>query len=147
MANSYREVAATTIDDEDLEEESKNSFKEELMNNIEDFTDNMLYDDILESEDEILDEVYRLLEEKEEITKEEFIKILEDNNNYIIGIDEDNEQYENINNDINQIIKAINHTYRINKLNMVWKQKEASHKKILANQLRRSFKSNIINSR
>lgn len=135
MANSYREVAATTIDDEDLEEESKNSFKEELMNNIDDFTDNMLYDDIIESEDEILDEVYEILQEKDEITKEEFIKVLENNNNYIIGLDEESEQYETINNDISQIIKAINHTYRINKLNMVWKQKEASNKKTLANQL------------
>ena len=32
-------------------------------------------------------------------------------------------------------MKAINHTYRINNLNMIWKQKEASNKKVLANQL------------
>ena len=138
MANSYREVAATTVEtDEEIEEESKNSFKEELLNNIEDFTDNILYDDIIESEDEILDEVYNTLEEKEEITKEEFIKILEKNNNYIIGLNEEDERFAEIENDIKQIIKAINHTYRINKLNMVWKQKEAEHKKVLASQLRR----------
>ena len=139
MANSYREVAATTVEwDEDLQEESKKQFKEELLNNIEDFTDNVLYDDIIESEDEILDEVYKTLEEKEEITKDEFIKILEDNNNYIIGLNEE-ERYSEVENDINQIIKAINHTYRINKLNLVWKQKELEHKKVLANQLRRSI--------
>jgi len=145
MANSYREVAATTVEtDEEIEEESKNLFKEELLNNIEDFTDNILYDDIIESEDEILDEVYNTLEEKEEITKEEFIKILEKNNNYIIGLNEEDERFAEIENDIKQIIKAINHTYRINKLNMVWKQKEREHKKVLASQLRRRFKSNII---
>lgn len=139
MAKSYKEVAATTTEIDELEEESKQSFKEELLNNIEDFTDNILYDDIIESEDEILDEVYKTLEEKEEITKEEFIKILEDNNNYIIGLNEENDRYAETENDINQIIKAINHTYRINKLNLVWKQKEAKNKKILANQLRRSI--------
>ncbi len=140
IANSYREVAATTAEtDEDLKKESKNSFKEELLNNIEDFTENILYDDIIESEDEILDEVYETLEEKEEITKEEFVKILEKNNNYIIGLNTEDERYEEVINDINQIVKAINHTYRINKLNLVWKQKEASHKKILANQLGRSI--------
>ena len=139
MAKSYKEVAVNTETDLELEEESKNQFKEELMNNIEDFTDNMLYDDLIESEDEILDKVYETLEEKEEITKEEFIKILEDNNNYIIGLNEENDKYEEVERDINQIVKAINHTYRINKLNMVWKQKEANHKKILANQLRRCF--------
>lgn len=144
IAKSYKEVAVNTETDEELQEESKNSFKEELINNIDDFTDNMLYDDIIESEDEILDKVYETLEEKEEITKEEFIKILEDNNNYIIGLNEEDERFEEVERDISQIVKAINHTYRINKLNMVWKQKEANNKKILANQLRWSFQGNII---
>ena len=36
---------------------------------------------------------------------------------------------------LEQIVKTINHTYRINKLNLVWKQREASNKKTLANQL------------
>ena len=144
MAKSYVEVAASTVEtDEEIQEESKNSFKEELLNNIEDFTENLLYEDIIENEDEILDDVYKLLEEKEEISKEEFIKILENNNNYIIGLNEQDEKYSEIENDINQIIKAINHTYRINKLNMVWKKKEASHKKLLASQLRRSIKGNF----
>ena len=148
MADSYREVAATTIEtDEELEEESKKSFKEELLNNIEDFTDNILYDDLYESEDEILDEVYKTLEEKDEITENEFINILEKNNNYIIGLNKENERYEEVEKDINQIIKAINHTYRINKLNLVWKQKEANHKKVLASQLRRSIKGYIFNCR
>lgn len=144
IAKSYKEVAVNTETDEELQEESKNLFKEELINNIDDFTDNMLYDDIIESEDEILDKVYETLEEKEEITKEEFIKILEDNNNYIIGLNEEDERFEEVERDISQIVKAINHTYRINKLNMVWKQKEANNKKILANQLRWSFQGNII---
>ena len=139
MADSYREVAATTVEKDEEIEESKNAFKEELLNNIDDFTDNILYDDIIESEDEILDAVYKLLEEKEEISKDEFIKILEDNNNYIIGLNEEDERYSEVENDISQIIKAINHTYRINKLNMLWKQKEAEHKKVIANQLRRSI--------
>ena len=137
MADSYREVAATTVEKDEEVEESKNAFKEELLNNIDDFTDNILYDDIIESEDEILDAVYKLWEEKEEISKDEFIKILEDNNNYIIGLNEEDERYSEVENDINQMIKAINHTYRINKLNMLWKQKEKEHKKVIANQLRR----------
>ena len=48
-------------------------------------------------------------------------------------------KYLNQKSDINQIVKAINHTYRINKLNLIWKQREASNKKTLANQLRRSI--------
>jgi stage II sporulation protein E len=139
IAKSYSEVAATTIEsDEELSNESKDIFKEELLNNIEDFSDNLLYEDLI-YEDSILYSVYELLEEKEEINKEELIKIFEDYNNYIIGINEDDEGNSQIQNDINQIVKAINHTYRINKLNLIWKQKEANNKKVLANQLRRSI--------
>ncbi len=145
MAKSYSEVAATTIEeDEELKNDSKQSFKEELLNNIEDFSDNLLYEDIIYDDDYILDSVYELLEEKEEITKEDLVQIFENNNNYIIGINEDDERSKEIENDIVQIVKAINHTYRINKLNLIWKQKEASNKKVLANQLRRSIKSYII---
>lgn len=140
IAKSYSEVAATTIEgDEELEAENKESFKEELLNNIEDFSENLLYEDIIYDDDYILDRIYDLLEEKEEISKEELIKIFEDNNNYIIGINEDDERSNQIEKDILQIVKAINHTYRINKLNLIWKQKEANNKKVLANQLRRSI--------
>jgi stage II sporulation protein E len=140
MAESYKQVAATTIEtDEELEEDSKKAFKEELTNNIEDFTDNLLYEDFVYSDEEILDSIYDILEEKEEITKKELIKILENNNNYIIGLDKKEEKYEEIQKDLEQIVKAINHTYRINKLNLIWKQKEANNKRTLANQLRWSI--------
>ena len=148
MAQSYKEVAATTIEtDEELEEDSKCAFKEELINNIEDFTNNFLYEDIIYSDDNILDNIYEILENKEEINKEELIKVFEKNNNYIIGINKEDERHNQIEKDINQIVKAINHTYRINKLNFIWKQKEANNKKVLANQLRRSIQSYIFFSR
>lgn len=146
MARSYSEVAATTLEtDEKLKNDSKQSFKDELLNNIEDFSDNILYEDIIYDDEYILDNIYDLLEEKDEITKEELIQIFERNNSYIIGTNEEDERSKEIEDDINQIVKAINHTYRINKLNLIWKQKEASNKKVLANQLRRSIKSYIIN--
>lgn len=140
IAQSYKEVAATTIEtDEELKQDSKKAFKEELISNIEEFTDNLLYDDILYSEDDVLDDIYDILEDKDELNKEELIEVFEKNNNYIIGLNEEDERHSEIENDINQIVKAINHTYRINKLNLIWKQREASNKKTLANQLRRSI--------
>lgn len=140
MAKSYKEVAATTIEtEEEIQNDSKRMFREELLNNIEDFSANILYEDIIEAEDEILNDIYELLEEKEEINQKELIHIFEKNNNYIIGLNNNDEGNLEINNDLNQIVKAINQTYRINKLNLIWKQKEASNKQILANQLRRSI--------
>lgn len=140
IAKSYSQVAATTIEtEEELQNDSKRCFKEELLNNINDFSENILYEDILDAEDEILDDVYELLEEKEEISTQELIEIFDKNNNYIIGLNDNDERNKQIEKDINQVVKAINHTYRINKLNLIWKQKEASSKKVLANQLRRSI--------
>ncbi|MDO5556211.1 MAG: hypothetical protein Q4G09_06310 [Clostridia bacterium] len=140
IAKSYREVAATTIEtEEELQNDSKKNFREELLNNIDDFSNNILYEDIIEAEDEILNDIYELLGEKEEIEKKDLIQIFENNNNYIIGLNDEDERSKDIDNDLNQIVKAINHTYRINKLNFIWKQKEASNKQVLANQLRGSI--------
>src|SRR5699024_9130533 len=46
MAQSYNEAATDTLN-ETIEDESKKSFKEEVLNNLEDIEDNLLYDDIL----------------------------------------------------------------------------------------------------
>ena len=62
------------------------------------------------------------------ITEEELINILEQVNGYKLV-------NENIQDTISPIVKIFNSTYRINKLNTIWKHKEASNKKILANQL------------
>ena len=127
MAKSYNDSAKDTLN-ETIEDESKKSFKEEVMNNLEDLEDNLLYDDILLNEDLILDRAYDILEKKEEITQEELINILEEVNNYKIAKDSAGEAPM-------QIVKVFSSTYRINKLNMIWKHKEANNKKVLATQL------------
>jgi stage II sporulation protein E len=134
MAKTYNQVSEETEEDNKIEEETKESFKDELLNNIDDFSDNILYDDLIEN-DNILNDIYDLMETKEEIEKDELLAILEKNNNYIIGLNEEDEQSEQIEEDIKNIVKAINQTYRINKLNLVWKQKEAENRKVLASQL------------
>ena len=88
IAKSYQEVAATTAEtEEELQEDAKKYFKEELLNNLEDFSDNLLYEDFVDMEDELLDSIYDVLEKDEEIDKDKLLKLLEDNNNYIIGLD------------------------------------------------------------
>ena len=135
MARSYDDSAKDTLK-ETIEDESKRNFKDEVLNNLEDIEDNLLYDDILLNDDEILDRAYEILQEKEEITKEELTKILEEVNNYKL-------LEQNGDSSLEQIVKIINSTYRINKLNTLWKHKEANNKKVLANQLRRGFKGNF----
>lgn len=127
MARSYNESAKDTLE-ETIEDESKRNFKEEVMNNLEDKEDNLLYEDILINDEEILDNCYIILEEKEEISSDELVDILERVNNYKLAKDSAEVA-------VNEIVKIINSTYRINKLNTIWKHKEANNKKVLANQL------------
>jgi len=135
MAQSYDEAAQNTLEKENsIYEESKKYFINDLLNNLEDSTENLLYDEIIENEDVILDDIYKILQEKDEMNREDFISILEKENNYIIGFSEE-EPNEELNESITDIVKTINATYKINKLNMIWKQKEASNKKVLAAQL------------
>lgn len=131
MAKSYNESAKDALK-ETVEDDYKKKFKDEVMNNIEDIEDNLLYEDILLNDDEILDECYEILQEKEEIVEDDFILILEKINHYKLA-------KESCKKDLEQITKIINSTYRISKLNTLWKQKEANNKKVLANQLRWSI--------
>ena len=127
IAKSYDASAKDTLD-EAIEDDSKKSFKEEALNNLEDIEDNLLYEDILLNENDILEETYKILEQRGEINTEELINILEKINNYKLVAESAGTAPE-------QIVKVLNSTYRINDLNTIWKHKEASNKKVLANQL------------
>lgn len=143
MAQSYNQAAKITLEEEkNINREYREYFIKDLLNNLEDSTDNFFYDEIIENDDAVLNDIYDMLQLKDEIRKDDLISILERNNNYIIGISEE-EPNEELEKDILDLIKTINATYKINKLNIIWRQKEASNKKVLAAQLRRSIKSNI----
>lgn len=127
MARSYDDSAENTLG-EKIEVESKNTFNEEVLNALEELEDNPLYEDILLNDEAILNKAYSILEKEEHIENNQLLKILESVNDYRLVI-EGTELY------LEQITKILNNVYRINKLNTLWKHKEASNKKVLANQL------------
>ena len=127
MAKSYNDSAEDTLN-EKIEDESKKKFKEAVLDNLEEADDNSLYEDVLLNDDEILDKCFDILEKNEEIDSDRLAKIFEEVNRYVI-------EKESCIEDLEQIVKIINTTYRINKLNMLWQQREANNKKVLANQL------------
>jgi len=127
MARSYDDSAEDTLG-EKIEVESKNTFNEKVLNALEELEDNPLYEDILLNDEPILNEAYSVLEKNERIDIEQLVNILEKVNNYKLVKEGAEESLE-------QITKILNNTYRINKLNTIWKHKEASNKKVLANQL------------
>lgn len=138
IAKSYKEAAVTTMESMDeqtnIEKENKRIFEEELLNNIEQLSSNILYDDIIDIENGIIDDIFEVVYEKSQIVEEDIVDIFEKHNNYIIGLDEENgENY--IKEDLREIMKLINDTYTVSKLNFIWSQKMTESRKTLSNQL------------
>lgn len=136
MAESYGEAAATILSDEDLKVQEKSNiqiFLEELKQNLDNLEDNMLYEDMYYPSEELLQDIFILLLEKEIITEKDFIQILAKHNNYIIGFENTNEQAKE---DVYKIVKAINYSYRVSKLNFIWKKKMDESKKNVSSQLK-----------
>ncbi len=137
MAKTYKEAAATIVDEEELkkqEEDNFTIFEKELENNLEGIEENILFDDIYIPEDNLLEDIFAILLEKESITRRALLDTLASHNNYIIGYDK---EYINdsIEQDIEQIVKIINYSYKVSKLNFIWKKKLDENKKAVSNQL------------
>lgn len=135
MAKSYQEAAATIVDEEtDNIKRNKKIFINDMLTNLETISDNILYDDLIDDENGMLDEIFEILLQKEEITREDLIKVFENHNSYIIGAEEDNAS-KAMENSIFQIVKNINYTYKISKINFVWQQKAVAEKKNMSDKL------------
>ena len=135
MANTYKETAATVLEENEVEYgKNKEIFVTELENNISDLKDNVLYDDLVDEESPIIDDIFKLLTEKSEISQKELLKIFENHNNYILGFD-DSEISHKLMDEIDKMVKAINASYRVSKINFIWKKKMVENKEAMVNQL------------
>ena len=140
IAKSYKEAAATIVDEEELKEQERENFEifeKELQNNIEGIEDNILFDDIYSPIDGLLEDIFEELLNKEMLVEKDLIDIFAKYNNYII-INND------IKEDIMQVVKIINYSYRVSKLNFIWKKKLDENKKAVSSQLQEV--SNVIES-
>ena len=135
LAKSYQEAASTILDENDLKEQELSNeqiFIEELNLNLENLNNNLLYEDISENRNNILDDIFKILLKQELITEKELVSVFENHNQYIVGFEEKD---PNALEDISQMIKAINYSYRISKMNFIWKKKMEESKKNVSSQL------------
>lgn len=131
MSDTYKEVAACVVTDEEIINQNKMLFIEELLNELGEVEDNFLCDELTEENENILDEIFEQLMKKEEIIEEDIVDIFENNYSYIVGIEKDNK----IGNQIKEIVKIINNSYKISKLNFLWTKRIEENKKTISNQL------------
>lgn len=134
MAKSYQEAAATIVSEEELKEQELSNekiFIDELRINLEGLEKNILYDDIYNDKD-ILKDIFEYLLKEEIMVERELVKIFANHNNYIVGFEEKNKKVEE---EVSKITKVINYSYRISKMNFIWKKKMDESKKNVSNQL------------
>ncbi len=75
----------------------------------------MLYDDLKDVEGKIDDEIFKVLMDKQVIKREDLLKIFADCNSYIIGF-EDRKISEFLEENIEQMVRVINMSYKISKV-------------------------------
>lgn len=135
LAKSYTQTAATVLDDEmtKIEKENEEIFIKELHNNIENLEDNMLFEEIYYS-DEIVSDIFKALLINTRITAKQLMEIFSNHNNYILGFDKENDD-DSVDKDIYEMIKKINYSYKMSKMNFVYKKKIEENNKNVSAQL------------
>ena len=133
MANTYK------MNEKQFEEQPMKSNKEifvtELLDNLNGYENNMLYEDISKVDGQIVNEIFELVIDKQEITREQLLEIFAKCNSYIVGYD-DKKVSEYLEQNISQMIRVINMSYKISKSNFVWQKKFEENKKNIETQLK-----------
>lgn len=137
MSKTYKEAAATIVDEEELKKQGEDNlsiFERELENDLEGLEENILFDDIYSPEDNLIEDIFNLLLDNERINRRDLLDVLAAHNNYIIGYEKDYIS-DDVEKDIEQMVKIINYSYKVSKLNFIWKKKLDENKKAVSNQL------------
>ncbi len=129
MANSYDGQEQEEID------ANRQIFVTELLNNLDSYKDNMLYDDLSKTDGEIVKKIFEYLLDKQEIDREAFLQIFADCNSYIVGF-EDKDISGYLESSISQMINIINTSYKVSKIDFIWRKKFEQNKKNMGKQLK-----------
>lgn len=139
VSETIQEMAKTyKLQDIEVQEQpiqsNKEIFVSELLDNLNGYENNMLYEDISKVDGIIVEEIFRLLIDKQEITREQLLEIFAKCNSYIVGFD-DNKISEFLESNILQMVRVINMSYKISKSSFVWQKKFEENKKNMETQL------------
>lgn len=138
VSETIQEMAKNYKTKENIEEpiqSNKDIFISELLDNLNGYENNMLYEDVSNTEGQIVDEIFKFLVDKQEIGKENLLEIFAKCNSYIVGLEDQNIS-EYLENNITQMVRVINMSYKISKSNFVWQKKMEENKKNIESQLK-----------
>ncbi len=139
MAKEYEKAASVIVTDDELEKQKKANkelFIEELLANLDGKEENLLYEDLYNNIENVLDDIFEILIAREVITKKDLVKVFASHNNYIMGFSTSSKEEDYVaQSDIEEVVRAINSAYRVSKLNFIWKKKLDENKKTMSSQL------------
>lgn len=134
IAKTYKETENRSFEENTEKNTNKQIFLTELLYNLEPYKENMLYEDIANIDGEIVNQIFEYLLEKQEIDRQALLEIFAKCNSYIVGFD-DKEISIYLEENISQIIRCINVSYKISKSNFIWKKKLEENNKNIETQL------------
>ena len=129
MATTYTQVENNTY------ETNKQIFIIELLSTLEPYKDNILYEDMTNTEGKIVDEIFKFLLDKQEIDKKSLLEIFAKCNSYIVSF-EDKDISQHLEENISQMIHIINISYKVAKADFIWKKRVEENQKNMGKQLR-----------
>lgn len=113
---------------------NKSIFITELLSNLEPYKDNMLYEDMVDAEGKIIDGIFQYLLDKQEIDRKALLEIFANCNSYIVGFD-DKDISRYLEENISQMIRMINISYKVAKSNFIWQKRVEENQKNMGKQL------------
>ena len=130
MSNTYKE---SSINKDNISE-TKEIFIDELQEAIKANTDNILYEDLMDEQEIIVNDIFEVLVQKEKINREDLLKIYENHNNYIVGFDNYKTSLK-IENNIKEVVSAVNSAFKESKRSLVTAAKINENNKNISVQL------------
>ena len=134
MSDTYKEVAATTVDETEIKENNLGVFIDNLQVELQPLEGNILYEDLNGTEETILKDIFNVLTQQGRITREALLDIFKQHNSYIVGFDSYDISLK-IEKDIAEVVKAINQAYQMSKSEFVVKAKVSRTNQTVSNQL------------
>lgn len=136
-AETIQEISKTCNSEEltekEILEENRKIFKKQFLSNLELKEENILYDDLIESDELVLD-IFDSLCKKGEIEGQDIIDIFEKYNNYLLTA-QDKEETQKIEREIQAVTRMANEAYTIGKMSFICKKKIDENKKNISSQL------------
>lgn len=134
MSNTYKEASDVNLNISKSSSENKERFIEELQQNVRQIPTNILYEDLIDDDEVIVNDIYEVLLAKEKINREDLLKIYENHNNYIVGFD-NYQTLLKIENNIAEIVNIVNESFKVSKMNLVMAAKINENNKNISAQL------------